>query len=471
MKLLSAVHPLAVAIALLAAASTAAAASASRSACTPRPASDGVASQSADGLSLRLDGAHPVALANWDVRWWERHRVWIALQASNPGDAAAQVLPQMLVDAQADGSAPETLSAPPVALAPHASATQRLSIWVPDDARTLGVRVLAVAPVQPVAVSFALECSDARYDAGEVLPTATPLLDEAARAWFGGFVDPQSDPKLPIEALRRLSGGAQESGDVVWAMRGLMQTVRDDHGWIVGPGEPVPARHALATRAPEFELSPDGIAVVRLHAVDPGSDAAAQAWAAALFEGVRGLARQRPVGWIVDLRDHDGGSPWASFAGLSNLLGGPLVGGYVTVRGRQDWIVERGSAGLAGEAPRVDVQASPTPPIDAPVAVLIGPGTRDAGEDVAVALSGRAHTRFLGAPTAGFPTLGVRVHRLSDGTTLGVLEQRDADRNGRVQRLPVEPETLLKAPALQDAVPSEAVAWLLRERAGMGGNR
>src|SRR5206468_2733892 len=110
------------------------------SACTPRPAAGDVASQTADALSVSLDAAHPIALANWDAGRWHRHRVWIALEASNLGDAPAQVLPQMAVDARADGGATSVLFGVPMAVGPHARATQHLAIYVADDARTLGVR-------------------------------------------------------------------------------------------------------------------------------------------------------------------------------------------------------------------------------------------------------------------------------------------------------------------------------------------
>jgi carboxyl-terminal processing protease len=456
-------HRDAVAVALLLACGLAHASAAVRSPCTPRPAGDGVPSQSADALSLSLDAAHPIALANWDAGRWQRHRVWIALEASNLGDAPAHVLPQMVIDARADGGASSVLFGVPLAVAPHARATQHLALYVPDDARTLGVRTLVATPAQPVAVTFALECSDARFDLGELAPAVAPLLDEAVKTWFNNFVDPLSDPRAAVETVRVLSSGAQGADDVVWTMRGLMQTVHDDHGFIVGPGEPVPARRTLATRAPELELRTDGIAVVRLHAVDTRSDAEALAWATALHDGIASLAARHPRAWIVDLRDHDADSPWPSFAALSALLDGPVVGAYSSRHDKRDWIVERGVARLAGESALIDLQTPPEPPLRGPVAVLIGPNTRDAGEDVTVAFRGRAHTRFFGAPTAGFPIPGMRVHRLSDGTTLGVLETRDADRTGVVQRLPVEPDTLLKAGALLDASPSDAVEWVLDE--------
>ncbi len=456
-------HRAAAVAACLLACGVAPACAASRSPCTVRAADNGVAPPSADAALASLDAAHPVALANWDAGRWQRHRVWVALQASNLGDAPAHVLPQMVVDARADGGAASVLAGVALAVAPHAHATQRLAIYVPDDARTLGVRLLAATPAQPMAVKFDLECSDGRFDVGEFAPAVAPALDEAVKTWFNNFADPLSDPPAALQVVRVLASGAQDASDVVWTLRGLMQSVLDDHGFIVGPGEPLPARRVLVTRAPEFELRSDGTAVVRLHAVDTGSDAAALAWATTLHDGIAELAAKHPRAWIVDLRDHDADSPWPSFAGLSTLLDGPAVGAYVGRHERQDWIVDRGVARIAGQPPLIDLQAPPEPSFRGPVAVLIGPNTRNAGEDVTVALHKRPRTRFFGAPTAGFPISGVRVHRLADGTMLGVLETRDADRSGLVQRQPVEPDTVLKDGALLDATPSEAIDWLLDE--------
>ena len=459
------VHCNAFVAALSLAAALPAACAASRSPCTPHAAEGGVASQAADALSVKLDAATPTALANWDARSWQRRRLWIAVEAANAGDAPAAVRPEMVVDARADGGAAEVLMGPAMVVAPHARATQHMALFVPDDTKTVGMRLLGAALAQPVVATFALECSDGRFDVGEVAPAVRTVLDEAVTTWFNNFDDPLSDPHAALETARALSSGAQDATDVVWTLRGLMQSVGDDHGFIVGAGEPPPVRRKLVTRAPQFELTPVGIAVVRLHAVDTSSDAAALAWAASLHDGIADLAAHHPHGWIVDLRDHDGDSPWPSLAALSTLLGGPAVGATVSRHGTQPWIVDRGVARFAGEPALVDLQAPPEPTFRGPVAVLIGPNTRNAGEDVTVAFRGRAHTRFFGAATAGFPILGAAVHRLSDGTTLGVLETRDADRAGVVQREPVEPDTVLKDDAALEMLPPEAVDWVLDERA------
>jgi len=442
-----------------------------RSACTLHPAGNDVPSQSTDALSLTLDAKRPAALANWDVRWWQRHRMWITLQATNTGDAPAHVLPQMLVDARADGSATTMLAGLPLVLAPHAHASEHLSIYVPDDAKTLGVRMLGAALHEPVTASLSVECSDARFDPGEYAPAAKVLLNEALALYLDGYIDAMPDPRLALEGALKLATGAQDGGDVAWAMRGLMQGVSDHHGFVVDAGAPLPVRRTLVTRAPEFDMRPDGTAVVRLHAMGATSDAEALAWASALHDGIATLATHHPRAWIVDLRDFDGDSPWPAFAALATLLDGPAVGAFVSRRGTEPWIVDRGVARVAGGPALVDLQTPPEPTFPGPVAVLIGANTRNAGEDVTVAFEGRAHTRFFGAPTAGFPILGVRVHRLSDGTTLGILETRDADRTGLIHRAPVEPDTVLPPDVSLDTLPQEAIDWVLDERAKAAGSQ
>jgi Peptidase family S41 len=441
------------------------AAGAGRKPCSLSPAGGDVVSQSADALSVTLDSAHPAALANWDVRWWNRHRVWITLTAENRSDAPAYLLAQALVDARPDGGAATVLAGPPLTLEPHARVSDRLSIYVPDDSRTLGLRLLGGSLAGGVAGSFTLECSESRYDVGERALAAAPLMDEAMRTYFNGFVDPLPDPRAAYEESRKLGSGAQDAADVVWTLRALMQSLRDVHGYAVGPGEAPPPRRAMVTRPAEFEWRPDGTATVRLHGVDTEDDTAATAWASALHDGVAALAARHPRAWIVDLRDHDAERPWPAFAGLSALLDGPAIGAFVSRAGTQPWIADRGVARVAGGPALVDLQSSPEPSFHGPVAVLLGPGTRNGGEDLAVAFHGRPHTRFFGHPSAGFPSAGVVVHQLSDGGLLGVLEARAVDRTGVVHRQALAPHDLMSEAERGLSLPQAVQAWLDDERA------
>ena len=453
---------------LLAAASLAHAQDKSRAPCTLRAASGDVASDRADALSADVTGAKPVGLANWDVRWWQKHRLWITVDATNRGDAPTFVLPEIVVDLQRDGGLARSLVGDPLRLAPHAGASARMTLYVPADAKTVGVRMHAAASrtaATDVGVALRVDCSDSRFDVGEMKKSSAVLLDEALTLYLAELAVEPQDPRRVLDDVRVLAAGAQDGADVAWAMRGLMAALGDDRSTMTPAGAPAPVPARVETRPPEVERRPDGIAVLRLGAVDFRSDAERLAWAQALHDRIAALAATHPRGWIVDVREHEGGDIWASFAGLSSLLDGPVVGAFVTRQGRGEWVVERGASRIAGAPAQVDLQLPPEPPFTGPVAVLLGADTKNVGEAVAIAFEGRPHTRFFGAPTRGFPDLGVHAHALSDGSILSIHDADEADRNGQVSRGPIAPDDLVDASVHTDAPPQKAVDWLLAERA------
>jgi carboxyl-terminal processing protease len=434
------------------------------------PEATGIDAASKTGVRIGLGPAHPTGVANWDIHRWQRHRVWITLTAANDGDTPAALLPQVLLDARPDGGAAARLTGRLVVVAPHATGSERLSVWVPEDAKTLSVHI-GEGGGATVSVSFVHECSSARFDAGVMAVPAAVLLKEAMDLYLEVHADPVANPREAADTALHLASGAQDGADVAWALRGMMQSLRDEHGFVVGPGEPLPAPLPQAAREPSFEWLPEGIAVVHLHGGDALSADAALALAAAVHDGISERAARRPRGWIVDLRGNGGDSPWPSLAGLSSLLGGPLVGASVAQSGREAWIVDRGAARIAGGPVRVDLQSPPEPSFEGPVAVLLDRNTSNEGELVAVAFQGRPRTRFFGVPTAGCPSWCVRTRPLRDGTILGLVEVRPAARDGRVQREPITPDVLLDGTAPLGGVPREAVEWVLDERLSAGGNR
>lgn len=445
-----------------------------RAACTPRAAPGDVASDQADARGAAVTSARPVGLANWDVRPWQRHRLWITVTAANRGDAPTSVLPEIVVDLRRDGSSAHSLVGDPLVLAPHAGAATRMTMYVPDDSKTLGLRlhgpVGAPAGID-VAATFAAECSESRFDLGEMPKSAAALLDEALALYANDVADPLPNGRQAFDDVRLMATGAQDSGDVAWAMRGMMTAIGDDHSTMLPPGpQPAPAAPA-APRAPSVDRRPDGTAVLQLFAVDLHSDAERLAWARDLHERIAAVAATRPRAWIVDLREHQGRDMWAPLAALSGLLDGPSVGAFVTRQGREEWIVDRGAARIAGGAAMVDLELPPEPPFTGPIAVLLSEHTTNVGELVAVAFEGRARTRFFGAPTKGFPDSGVHAHALSDGSTLRVLDTRDADRNGVVYRESVTPDEPLDASVHTDAIPQAAVDWVRDQHAGSGAGR
>ena len=457
---------LAAAVSLLAAPSPAAAQDKSRSACTLHAASGDVPSDRADGLSAEVTGAKPVGLANWDVRWWQRHRLWITIAATNRGDGATSVLPEVVVDLHRDGSLARSLVGDPLVLGPHAAATTHMALYVPDDARTVGVRLhapAATAAATDVGAALSVECSASRFDIGEMAKPAATLLDEALTLYITDVAEPLPDARKAFDDERQLASGAQDASDIAWAMRGLMGANGDDVSTMRPAGAPPAPAETQGTQPPQVDVRGDGTAVLRLLATRFQSDAQRLAWAQDLRDRIAAAARTRPRAWIVDLREHAGDDMWPSLAGLSQLLEGPVVGAFVTRAGKQEWVVERGAARVAGGPAMVDLQLPPEPAFAGPVAVLLGAHTTNVGEAVAVAFEGRPHTRFFGAPTRGQPALTGHARILSDGSVLTLLDTRFADRNGLVYRGPIEPDETIDASVHTGALPQQAVDWVLDE--------
>ncbi|MFF4410231.1 S41 family peptidase [Streptomyces sp. NPDC001262] len=170
--------------------------------------------------------------------------------------------------------------------------------------------------------------------------------------------------------------------------------------------------------------------------------------------------RDRACGWVVDLRQEDGGGMWAPLAVLGRVLGDGDVGMFVGPDGKKSvWTVEDGNP-RDGEASWGS--GAPVAHPDAPVAVLTGKATASAGEAVAIAFRGRPDTRFFGQRTLGLPT-GNNAHRLSDGAVLILTEGKDADRTGRIYNGRISPDEEIPDGG-RDALEA-AKDWLLSQRA------
>lgn len=173
------------------------------------------------------------------------------------------------------------------------------------------------------------------------------------------------------------------------------------------------------------------------------------AFAGELRNAIQELERERPCGWLVDLRANSGGNMGPMLSGLRPLLGEGLLFRYV---GRHEstevtsQTIDQHMGKL--ELPEVRVR-------DAPVALLVGSGTKSAGEAVFVSFIGRPRTRSFGEPSGG-QSSGNRGVWLSDHSLILVMTALIADRGGRVYGGPVTPDEII-SPAKARA---QAEEWL-----------
>ena len=169
-----------------------------------------------------------------------------------------------------------------------------------------------------------------------------------------------------------------------------------------------------------------------------------------------------------------GGNVWPMYAGVGPLVGDSLLSrtfvdgretGRAVYAGGAAFAVEHGVRQEAARATRPHRLRHP----DAPVAVLIDGGTGSSGEAVALAFRTRPHTRFFGAPTAGYTTANRGV-ALTDDVNLVVTTDPMTDADGRAYDGPLAPDEAVPMPARwwpssADAVARRATAWVLAETA------
>ena len=264
-------------------------------------------------------------------------------------------------------------------------------------------------------------------------------------------------------AIKVLSAQAKTPGDTHAALRAAVVAMGDNHGYLFIPrprqqaGAPSGgAGNAAAPAMPEGEPLDGDIGYLMLPPLMTvgGNEDVGEQYRERLDSSAR-------CGWVVDLRQNAGGNMWPMLNGLDPLLGPGPFGYFVGVEGRVAWA--RGeneiSSGTGSEIDMGEPQYA-LANADAPVAILFGPRTSSTGEMVAIALTGREHSRSFGAKSANYTT-AVRPFELSDGAILGVTSSKVAYRDGTMIEGALVPEVTVDGDALDPAL-----AWLGSECTG-----
>ena len=276
------------------------------------------------------------------------------------------------------------------------------------------------------------------------------------------------------EALRKtafkIAEHAQTPADTYDAIRYALAELGDHHSHLITP-EDFTQRQQLTLEEipqPRAKLLLDKLGFV---AIGEFAGSEGNEYATAVQELIREIDTQQPCGWIVDLRENEGGGIGPMLAGLGPILGEGEVGASVDVDGnKQVWAYQDGQAMAAGEVftqvqgPAYELKAS-----SPPVAVLTGMRTASAGEAIVVAFRGRPNTRSFGMYTAGVPT-GNAGYLLRDGAMIALTEAVFADRTGQTYDDRIYPDEWVdevrKLTVIMDEIiPQPAIDWLLNQPA------
>jgi carboxyl-terminal processing protease len=333
------------------------------------------------------------------------------------------------------------------------------SAWLDD----LQVAVVDAA-AEPAASSAA-----ARYLGAALDTLEQHSINGAAIAW----------PKLRAAALRHARGATDFAGTHL-ALRYAIYELGDRHSYLLAPRaaallERAPVSNARTGRAP---VEPSGAALrgrfgyVSVPGFAGGTPQSQIEFAGRVQALIKDLDSPSTCGWILDLRRNSGGNLWPMLAGVGPLLGNGEIGASVYPDGRRVAVWYRdGQAGFGGYV-QLRVNAPHPALLDAPVAVLIGPGTASSAEVLAAGFVGRPGALRFGAPTRGL-SAGNRTFSLPDGAALVLTVAGTSDRFGRTYPGPLEPERPVSdggpsASAAEDAVVDAALDWLEAQPACIG---
>ncbi len=336
---------------------------------------------------------------------------------------------------------------PQAAVAPRAKATP-----TPEPVETPTAAYPDPSPTQTLAPELQTYLDDALDWIQEVSMDSTTTDWQNVRAQVYAF-----------------AAGAQSIPELYPAIRMALTMTGDRHGYLMPPLE---AQTYVEAQPPETlpaihqEILEGRLGWIAVPTFASGNEASVGHYAVRLQDAIRSLDAQHPCGWIVDLRNNEGGNGFAMLSGVSPLLGDGIYGYHTYADGETvAWRSQDGTMFL-GETALVEL---PTPPYEVlhhgrPIAVLTNEITTSAGEMVAIAFRGRPHTCSFGQRTLG-RTTAPKGFTLSDGAILGISVAYFTDHNGKVYRGKITPDDILvdhDNPILRDRdVPQPAIDWLL----------
>lgn len=148
------------------------------------------------------------------------------------------------------------------------------------------------------------------------------------------------------------------------------------------------------------------------------------------WDKIAELESKHPKGWIIDIRDNEGGMFAPMYAAISPFLNQSKVigwkdgfGKYIFMNFKNDKFYENNLARYQFKLGDQKIKIA-----KAPMVVLINQGTASSGEFAAISFVGQKNVSFVGTKTTGL-TSANQEHKLADGAFLVLTEGNTVDRN------------------------------------------
>lgn len=156
---------------------------------------------------------------------------------------------------------------------------------------------------------------------------------------------------------------------------------------------------------------------------------------------IRKLDAHNPKGWIIDVRQNQGGNLEPTIAGLMPILGEGKSIGWADGDNKIRYANYKNGMiiGIMDSLKHFIKDPYTLKKPGQPVAVLVSGKTGSSGEMTAICFKGRKHTKIIGTPTVGL-TNSNAPRELSDGAWLNLTDSNAADRNGTIYGKKLNPD-------------------------------
>ena len=215
----------------------------------------------------------------------------------------------------------------------------------------------------------------------------------------------------------------------------LMPSLKDHHSFLRVPSSYLTNPPTPQTPPENLVSASDGIVTVRVPSFSLGLTGdempLAKEWGAKIAARLKD-SQDSTTGWLVDLRENEGGNMFPMIYGISSLISLPedqALFQFVDAEGQDPTDMNLKKILLTFGVKEKHQSISGTKP----VAVLIGEKTASSGEFTTLALKASSHIKLFGKPTGGYVT-GNSPFPLGEGFYLVLTTCLGKDAQGKVYR-------------------------------------
>lgn len=261
----------------------------------------------------------------------------------------------------------------------------------------------------------------------------------------------------------RIAGDAKKTEDVHLAVRYLLKELGDHHSFFMTPKEyglwSKPDITALEVAYSDCRIV-EGFGYINIPGFHNDHEDLKRNFADTVRLQLKQLYDQNISGWIVDLRENDGGNMHPMLAGLEPLFSQDTLGGLRDIRGAIEYWGRGESFKESEPADYIIPRLAFSSTKQLPIAVLYDESTGSSGEIVIISFIGNAKTKSFGQPSFGLTT-GNGMFLLPDGSYLFLASTRMMDRSGKVYSGKIVPNERTGIPTPEnDSTLIAAIKWL-----------